>query len=209
MRGTVNKIAWIGAAMLLVAGCRGTTSTEPPIHLNPNMDQQHRYDPQEPNAFFADNRAMRPPVDGTVAVGALQEDDHFYRGRVDGKLVETLPPELTLDKALLDRGHERFNIYCAPCHDQAGNGQGIVVKRNAGLTPPPAFHTDRLRTAPLGYFFEVMTNGVRTMPTYRYQIAAKDRWAIAAYVRALQLSRVAGLDQIPGDVAASKGWGAK
>ena len=200
------QIVVFGVAVL-TAGCRGQTSADPPIHLNPNMDDQARYDAQEKNPFFADQRAMRPMVPGTVAWGNLDADDHLYRGRTDGELVTALPDGMTLNRALLERGQERFGIFCTPCHDGAGTGKGIVVQR--GMNPPPSYHTDRLRTAPLGYFFEVVSNGVRTMPSYRAQISPEDRWAIAAYVRALQLSRVATLDEVPGDVAAQKGWGAK
>lgn len=196
-----------GLVVLLLGGCRGQRSEDTPIHLNPNMDQQDRFDPQEDNPFFADNRAMRPMVPGTVARGSLHEDDHLYRGRVGGELATTLPAGITLEQKLLQRGQQRFDIFCAPCHDQSGNGRGVIVER--GLTPPPTYHSDRLRTAPLGYFFEVMTKGIRTMPSYAAQIPVTDRWAIAAYVRALQLGRVATVDQVPGDIAASKGWGAK
>lgn len=202
-----NLVCGALLAAVLVAGCRGSRSESPPIHLNPNMDQQDRFDPQEPSSFFADGRAMRPPVPGTIARGSLREDDHLYRGKVGDTYATTLPAGVTLDQKLLERGQKRYDIYCAPCHDQSGQGRGIIVER--GLTPPPTYHSDRLRTAPLGYVYEVVSNGVRTMPSYAAQIPVHDRWAIVAYVRALQLSRVATLDQIPGDIAASKGWGAK
>ncbi|GMV42723.1 MAG: quinol:cytochrome C oxidoreductase [Myxococcales bacterium] len=207
MRRNIATFMACVALAAIATGCRGQRFEDPPIHLNPNMDQQDRFDPQEPNPFFADKRAMRPQVPGTVARGSLHEDDHLYRGRVGGELVTTLPAGIALDKKLLDRGQQRYNIYCAPCHDQSGEGRGIIVER--GLTPPPTYHSDRMRTAPVGYIYEVISNGIRTMPSYASQIPVEDRWAIVAYVRALQVGRVASRDQVPGDIAASKGWGVK
>lgn len=197
-------------ALLLVAvelgsasgGCRGQVSRKPPIHLNPNMDNQERFDPQEPNPFFADHRAMRPEVPGTVAVGALQEDSHLFRGEIDGHPADTLP--LPLDAALLRRGRERYGIYCTPCHDGSGSGDGIIVRN--GMTPPPSFHDPRLRSLTAGQIFQTITRGERNMPPYAAQIPARDRWAIVAYVRALQLSRNATIDQVPKDIADAKGW---
>jgi mono/diheme cytochrome c family protein len=196
---------------LLLAGlgfllaCRGDPSDKPPVHLVHNMDQQQRYDAQEPNPLFSDGRAMRPPVPGTVAVGQLREDDHLYRGRgPSGALADALPAAVVLDRTLLERGWERFGIYCSPCHDHAGTGKGKAVER--GMMMPPSFHTDVLRSKPLGYFFEVITHGVRNMSSYAAQIPVRDRWAIAAYIRALQLSHNAGIEQVPSAVLASKGW---
>jgi mono/diheme cytochrome c family protein len=191
-------------------------SEAPPIHPNWNMDQQERYDPQEPNPFFDDGRAMRAPVEGTVAFGHLNEDDHYYRGEVDGRPAQTLPNEIEFNRALLERGQARFNIYCVPCHDQAGTGDGIVTQRGIN-PPPPSFHEARemepaegiypdLRQAPIGHFFQVMTNGWVRMQSYATQVPVEDRWAIAAYIRALQISRSATLDQVPTDVASTRGW---
>ena len=184
------------------AACRGQRSGDPPIHLNPNMDNQAYLEAQEPSPFFPDGRGMRPEVPGTVPMDGLHEDDHMYRGIVHGHPAQRLPVEL--DAKLLRRGRERFDIYCAPCHDGAGTGQGIVVKR--GMLQPPSFHDDRIRAMPVGEVFGVVTHGVRNMPSYAAQIPAQDRWAIVAYVRALQLSRTATARDVPGDVAASKGW---
>jgi mono/diheme cytochrome c family protein len=195
----------MSAALVAAAaggGCRGDLSSEPPIHLNPNMDHQQKYLPQAPSPLFADGRAMRPEVPGTVARGELHEDDHLYRGLVGGKPAETLP--VKLDEALLHRGEQRFNIYCAPCHDGAGTGDGIVVRR--GMLPPPKFDDDRLRAMPVGQIFGVITHGVRNMPSYAAQIPVEDRWAIVAYVRALQVSRHARLADVPAEIAAEKGW---
>lgn len=160
---------------LLAAGCRQ------------EMADQPRYDPLEPSAFFPDGRAARPVVAGTVARGQLREDDHLWRGRVAGELAATLPFPVT--RELLERGRDRFNIFCAPCHDQAGTGKGMIVRR--GFRPPPSLHDPRLREAPAGHFFDVMTGGFGAMPDYAAQIPVADRWAIVAYVRALQLSQYA------------------
>ena len=157
------------------------------------MHDQPRYEAFEASDFFEDGRASRPLVEGTVAQGQLQLDEHLYTGKINGELAVTLPVPLT--RQLLERGQERFNIYCSPCHDRAGSGQGIVVRR--GFRRPSSFHIDRLREAPIGYFFEVMTNGFGAMLDYAVQVTPHDRWAIAAYVRALQLSQYATLDDVP------------
>jgi len=181
--------------MIAIIGCyRGRPSEDPPIHLNPNMDSQPKYEAQEQSNFFTDGATMRLPVPGTVAWGELHEDDAYFRGRnVDGKLIQTMPVEITMD--LLRRGQQRYNIYCAPCHDQTGAGQGIVIKK--GYLPPPSLHIDRLRNAPDGHFFDVISNGIRNMPAYNHQIPVADRWAIIAYIRALQRSQNAAKSDIP------------
>jgi mono/diheme cytochrome c family protein len=190
-----------GAAGL--AACRGQVSEEPPIRPIRHMVQQPRFDTQEANALFPDGRAMRPRVPGTVVAGQPRDDDFRYRGLVDGRPAATLPVPLT--PQLLQRGRERFNIYCAACHDAAGTGRSVVAQR--GLQPPPpSFHDDRLRGEPVGHFFQVITKGVRTMPSYAAQVPPDDRWAIAAYLRALQLSQDAPLEAVPADVRATQGW---
>ena len=183
---------------LLVLGCtRGQPSRRPPIHLQQNMAEQPKYKQQTESHFYADGSAMRMPVEGTVARGSLHPDSlGFYTGYdAKGKLVEENPFPITME--LMKRGQQRFNIYCSPCHDQLGTGQGIVVKK--GMLPPPSFHEQRLVDTADGHFFEVMTNGLRNMPPYRFQIPVKDRWAIVAYLRALQRSRRATIDDIPVD----------
>jgi mono/diheme cytochrome c family protein len=195
------------AALALVgpglAACRGQVSEEPPIRPIRHMFQQPRFDTQEENPFFADRRAMRPPVPGTVVAGRPRDDAFFYRGVVDGKPAATLPVPLT--PQLLQRGRERYNVFCAPCHDGAGTGQSVVAQR--GLQPPPpSLHEDRLRREPVGHFYQVITKGVRTMPSYAAQVPPDDRWAIAAYLRALQLSQDAPRAAVPADVRAAKGW---
>ncbi len=190
---------------LALAGCRGQVSREPPIHLNPNMDHQEKFLAQSANPWFKDNRAMRPQVPGTVAVGELRADDHLERGLGgDGKPAATLPRDLRLDRAFLQRGRERFDIFCAPCHDRAGTGEGIVVKK--GMLQPPRFADPRLRAMPVGQIYGIIAAGVRNMPPYAAQIPVADRWAITAYVRALQISRSAGKELVPPDVLEQKGW---
>lgn len=158
-----------------------------------DMHDQPRYEPLERNAFFEDGRASRPLVEGTVARGQLRLDDHFYTGKVNGELVTTLPFAAT--KEVLERGQQRYNIFCSPCHDQIGTGRGMIVQR--GFRQPSSFHIDRLRQAQAGYFFDVMTNGFGTMYSYADRITPKDRWAIVAYIRALQLSQNAALEDVP------------
>jgi mono/diheme cytochrome c family protein len=171
----------IGGLLLLVAGCRQ------------DMHDQPKYQPFERDAFFADQRASRPLVAGVVARGHLDEDQGFYTGASAGGPVTVNP--LPLDHDTLARGQERYNIYCSPCHDRVGAGEGMIVLR--GYKQPPTFHSDRLRSVPDGYLFQVITNGFGTMPTYAPQVAARDRWAIIAYMRALQLSQHATLADVP------------
>jgi mono/diheme cytochrome c family protein len=159
-----------------------------------NMDNQKRFDPQEENEFFADKRAMRLPVPGTIAVGELQANDHLYRGKLGTAFAKY--PAIRMTERDLKRGQERYNIYCTPCHDQAGTGQGIVALRGKrfGMAPIPTFHQAKLREMPVGQIYNVIAKGVRTMPSYASQIPVRDRWRIAAYVRALQLSQGATAD---------------
>ncbi len=168
--------------LLALAGCRGWTSSKPPIHLNPSMDQQPKYRPQAESAFFYDGATMRQPVPGTVARGDLRQDRAFYEGKDSaGKDLAHSPVEATPE--VLARGAERFRIYCAPCHDARGRGKGIFAQQ--GL-PTTSLHIDRLRAVEDGYIFDVMTNGRGLMPAYRWPISAADRWAIIAHIRKLQ-----------------------
>jgi mono/diheme cytochrome c family protein len=159
------------------------------------MYDQAKYKPLGESGFFADRRAARPLPEGTVARGWLKADQRLYEGKQGHDLVATLPMPLTKD--LIARGRDRFNIYCSPCHDRTGSGRGMVVRR--GFQPPPSFHLDRLRDAPIGHFFDVMTNGLGAMPDYSSQIEVADRWAIAAYVKALQLSQHAPVSDVPAE----------
>jgi len=157
------------------------------------MHDQPKYESLEASTFFPDGRASRPLVPGTVARGQLREDTHLYEGKVSGKPAETFP--FPIDLKTLERGQQRYNIYCSPCHDRVGNGNGMVVRR--GFRPPPSYHIERLRKVPPGYLYDVITNGFGAMQDYAAQIPVRDRWAIVAYVRALQLSQNATLNDVP------------
>jgi len=163
---------------------------------NQMMDSGPRYKPLAESDFFPDGQSARPQVEGTVARGHLRLDDAFSTGRVNGTLVEELPIRVTRDA--LARGQDRFDIFCSPCHGQRGYGDGVIVER--GFPSPPSYHIDRLRDAPVGHFFDVITNGYGEMASYASRVAPNDRWAIVAYIRALQLSQHATIDDVPPDV---------
>jgi mono/diheme cytochrome c family protein len=158
------------------------------------MHNQPKYRPLRASDFFRDGSSARPLVEGTIARGTLREDEAFFTGKSGGTPVAELP--FAVDQHVLDRGQERYAIYCTPCHDATGSGKGMVVQR--GYRPPPSFHDERLRTAPPGHVFDVMTNGFGAMPDYRAQINPRDRWTIVAYIRALQLAQRASPSDIPG-----------
>lgn len=160
-----------------------------------DMHDQPKYRGLRASAFFADGSSARPLVEGTVARGTLQEDEAFFTGKIDKVTVKELP--FPVDEAVLNRGQERFNIYCSPCHGKTGSGNGMVVQRGFPRQPP-SFHSDRLRQADAGYVFDVITNGFGVMSDYRAQIAPRDRWAVIAYIRALQLSQHAAAADVPG-----------
>ena len=182
----------------LLSGCWGNRSDVPPVHIIWNMDFQDKWDPQEKVSFFADGRAMRPPVEGTVARGQLKDDDLLWRGRgFDGRFADQLPESIKLDAKLLERGRERYDIYCAVCHNATGDGDGMIVRR--GFTRPPSFHIDRLRQAPDQHYYNAITNGFGAMYSYSDRIAPDDRWAITAYIRVLQLSQAAEVAKLPAE----------
>jgi len=158
-----------------------------------DMHDQPKYQPLERSTFFLDQQASRTPVAGTVARGELRDDTLLYTGKVDGQDATIFP--FSVDETVMARGQQRFNIYCSPCHGRTGMGDGMVVRR--GYRRPPSFADERLRQAPIGHFFDVITNGFGAMPDYAMQISAADRWAIGAYVRALQLSAHATIDDVP------------
>jgi len=173
----------VAASAALSAGCD---------HV---MRDQPRYRPLEPSALFADGQSARQIVAGTVARGTLHDGDPVYTGLVDGQLAPVMPVPVT--EALLKRGQERYNIFCTPCHGATGEANGMIVRR--GFPPPPSYHIDRLRSAPDGHYFNVITNGFGRMYEYGTRIKAEDRWAIVAYIRALQLSQHATLDDVPAE----------
>jgi mono/diheme cytochrome c family protein len=181
-RSGLKGLALPAICLSLVSGCRQ------------DMHDQPKYRGLRPSVLFADGASARPRIEGTVARGTLQEDEAFFTGKVGNVAVKELP--LAVDEQVLDRGQERFNIFCSPCHGQTGAGNGMVVQR--GYRQPPSFETDRLRQADAGHLFDVITNGFGVMPDYRVQIAPRDRWAIVAYIRALQLSQHAAASDIPG-----------
>jgi mono/diheme cytochrome c family protein len=170
-------------AAFALAGCRQ------------DMHDAPRYEPLEASTFFADGRSARVPVANTVARGQLREDSLLYEGKINGQLADEFPMPVTAD--VMARGQERFNVFCSPCHGRTGQGNGMVVQR--GFRAPPSYHEDRLRNAPVGYFFDVMTHGFGAMQDYSAQVPIADRWAIAAYIRALQYSQHATVDDVPVD----------
>lgn len=187
------RLIVMAVVVLGLSGCmRGCTSSSPPIHLNPNMDRQPKYRAQEESAFFYNGATMRIPVAGTVARGELREDVGFYEGKDDaGNHVSANPLTAGLAgdelEAVLTRGHERYKIYCLPCHGANGNGKGVLWDR--AQIQAGDLHLERLVQAPDGELFDVVTNGLGLMQGYRYPIPARDRWAIIAYVRELQAGR--------------------
>jgi len=159
-----------------------------------DMHDQPRFEPLEGSTFFADGRSSRPRVPGTVARGEREYDSHFEEGRVNGELASTFPMEVT--REVVERGRERYDVFCAACHDRAGTGRGIVVER--GLKQPSSLHIERLRKAPPGYVFDVITRGFGAMYDMADRIPPADRWAITAYVRVLQRSQNATIADVSG-----------
>jgi mono/diheme cytochrome c family protein len=196
---TLHTIALLAivASMSTLSACRGWESSEPPIHLNPNMDTQHKLKPYRASAFFSDGRAMRMPIEGTVPrtlqglaqrdTDFIAADPHFYQGLVDGKSALAAPASVKPDAATLARGQKTYGIYCAPCHGIGGDGAGTVAKRYP--IPPPSFLQDRLYNMPLGDVYNAITHGknVPNMPSYATQIAPSDRWAVVLYTRSLMM----------------------
>jgi mono/diheme cytochrome c family protein len=160
-----------------------------------DMHDSPSYDPLQESTFFADGRASRTLVANTIARGQLREDEHLYTGKVNGQLAVDFPMPVTAE--VMARGQERFNVFCSPCHGRTGEGNGMIVQR--GFRQPPSYHEERLVNAPAGHFFDVMTHGFGAMQDYSAQVPVADRWAIAAYIRALQYSRRATMDDVPAD----------
>ncbi len=197
-RDRKGAVTFVGIAVLclsaLLTGCRQ------------DMHDQPKYTPLRPSDFFLDGRSARPLIEGTVARGHLNDDIAFYTGKgPDGKPVDTFPFAVTAE--VMQRGQQRFNVYCSPCHDRLGNGDGMIVRR--GYRKPPSYHIDRLRQIPNGYIFDVITNGFGAMPDYAAQIPTADRWAIVAYVRALQYSQNASINDVPPEARGQLNGGAR
>jgi hypothetical protein len=189
MRKNLFAILFLLGAGLMITGCDLV-----PLH----MRDQPKYEPLEPSTFFDDGMASRPLPPDTVPRGEwglIKMNEGFYTGQVNGEFVEEIPIPVT--REVLERGQERFNIFCSPCHSRVGDGQGMIVQR--GFPQPPSYHIERLRQQPDGYFYDVITNGFGVMYSYDARIPPADRWAIVAYIRALQLSQNAPLDAVPED----------
>lgn len=194
-----RKIFWLGC-ILAMTGCFRESPTEnSSLHLVRNMDDQEKFEPFEKNTFFKDESAMRMPVEGTIARGDLHTDNpEFYTGKsTQGNLVEKNP--LPMSSLVMERGQQRYNIYCSPCHGAVGDGKGIVAQRGLtlGFVPPTSFQTDDMMKKTNGHYFDVITHGIRNMKPYQYQIRTDDRWAIVHYIRALQRSQHASQNDLP------------
>ncbi len=179
----------VAAALLVSTACRQ------------DMQDQPKYKPLGQNTFYPDGRNSRPVPANTIAIDELNDTDPYHTGMSNGAFLETIPA--AVDLKLLNRGRDRYDIYCSPCHGRLGDGNGMVAQR--GLRAPADFHTDRLRSVPPGYLFQVISNGYGAMGDYGDQVPVDDRWAIVAYIRALQLSRNASLNDVPADGRAQLG----
>jgi cytochrome c5 len=189
-----KPLCWaLSAASFMLCGCAGSTSRNPPIFVFPDMDRQGKYRPQTEVGTFSDRRASRRPPEGTVARGFLREDDAFYTGVVNKQYIGRNPLKITPD--LLEVGERRFNTYCGPCHDRTGQGRGLIGQRALWL--PTNLLEDRVKQFNDGEIFNITTEGRRSMPSYRFQVTAEDRWAIVAYVRVLQRASMGTIEEVP------------
>jgi cytochrome c553 len=173
--------------LAITQGCRGYTTQNPPIRLNRNMYTQQKGKAYRESDFFEDGQYMRMPIEGTLARGQLKEDEHFYFGKVNGEFARSFPSDFIMDDPFLKRGQLVFNRVCAACHAAIGDGNGLVGRRL--LVQPTSLHSDYMYGLPPGYYFNVISNGVRTMQGYKHMLVEKDRWAIVAYIRSLQMSQ--------------------
>ncbi|HUO85619.1 MAG TPA: cytochrome c [Thermoanaerobaculia bacterium] len=178
-----SSLVYLAALVLVLTGCRQ------------KMADQPSYDPLEPSAFFEDGMSSRPVIEGTVARGQLRLDTHFEKGKIGEQLATRFPATVELNLATMQRGRKRYDIYCSPCHGRSGDGNGMIVQR--GYRRPAAFTSERVMEATVGHYFDVITNGFGAMPPYAVQIPPADRWAIVAYVKALQLSQNGVLADVP------------
>jgi mono/diheme cytochrome c family protein len=203
-RGVVYGLIVLATASLLpfayFAMARETKTRDPRIHAIPDMDWQPKYKAQRKNTFFADDRAMREPVPGTIAVGALDLDDHLHRGKqADGAWARGFPEQIAIDEPTMQRGQQRYDVFCAPCHGLSGDGDGMVSKRAEALeegtwVPPTNLRQDYLRQQPVGQLYNTIAHGIRNVPPYGPQIDVSDRWAVVLYLRALQRTQTAASD---------------
>jgi mono/diheme cytochrome c family protein len=184
-----RRLGALVLAALAASSCaRGCTSSRPPIHINPSMFNQPKALPQTASEFFYNGSTMREPVPGTVPIGGLREDTAFFTGKdADGQFIPTIP--VPVDAVLVERGHQRYTIYCQPCHDARGDGKGILFQR--GNVPTASFHQEKILKYADGQIFDVITNGSGLMSGYRWPIPPADRWAIISYVRELERKRLA------------------
>lgn len=189
----MRRFALTGLTALLLTGCAGNATRNTPLQIFPDMDKQGKQRPQSRNNIFADGRASRLPVAGTVARGNLKEDEAFYTGVVNNQYIGKNPLPVTAE--LLKRGQARFNIYCSPCHDRTASGRGLVGQSSLWLATN--LHEDRVRQMNDGEIFTIVSQGRRSMPAYRFQIGERDRWAIIAYVRALQRANLGTVEDVP------------
>jgi mono/diheme cytochrome c family protein len=205
MRYAYYTLAFVAILALSVMGFRGMTSTRPPIEVFPDMDHQSKYKPQAESKFFADGRADRPIPAGAVPYGRsagqkdpafLKADDFHYEGKLaDGSFGRGFPKEIDVNRAFVERGQGRYMIYCAPCHGQLGDGNGIT--KSYGMLTTPTYHDDRLRAMAEGEIFNTITHGKNTMFSYADKLTPDDRWAVVAYVRALQRAAHGKIDDVP------------
>lgn len=205
---TIVAVALALVPFACVARSRISKSEAPRVHLIQDMDNQGRFKGQQPNPWFADTRAMRPPVEGTIARGALALDDHYFRGLAGGDYATTFPPQVRVTEPFIQRGRERYDIFCAPCHGLSGYGDGMVARRADKLQqgtwiPPSSLHIEPASTRSVGHIYNSIDNGIRSMSAYGPQIDVDDRWAIVAYVRALQRSQSARVADVPADKRAT------
>lgn len=202
--GAIVAVAVTLVPIAFIAKARVSKSEKTRVHLAWDMDNQAKYKPQQSSPLFPDKRSTRPQVEGTVAVGEAALDDHFYRGRVDGEWATDFPSQIDINEQTMARGQERFDIYCAVCHGTAGAGDGMVARRADQLAegtwvPPTSVHADHVRTQPVGQLFNSISNGIRNMPGYGHLIPEHDRWAITLYMKALQRSHLANLEDVPAE----------
>jgi hypothetical protein len=195
-----SLMALTAVSVLMLTACAGMTSRKPPIEVFDDMDRQPKYKPQQASGFFGDARTSRVPVPGSIARGQLREDDGYHTGIVNNMYIGKNP--LPITREVLLRGQQRYNIYCSPCHDRAGEGKGIVAIRTPSWQPTN-LQEDRQKQMADGEIFSIITQGRRSMPAYRFQVPVDDRWAIVSYVRALQRTTNAKLEDIPQELRES------